>query len=123
MFYNQTQEKYTNGPIIDLFINAQWKRACIFVKWENFNTGWPFDRADYFTAHGYINTVSMIKLGLFWPFYVQPGNGNASSSSGSGSSEGDAMMSGGSFGGGSSDGGSFGGGSFGGGDRIRGSRL
>ena len=122
VFYNQTQEKYTNGPIIDLFINAQWKRACIFVKWENFNTGWPFDRADYFTAHGYINTVSMIKLGLFWPFYVQPGNGSASSS-GSGSSEGDAMMSGGSFGGGSSDGGSFGGGSFGGGDRIRGSRL
>lgn len=96
VFFNQNREKYTNGPIIDLFVNAQWKRACIFVKWENFNQGWPFDRADYFTAHGYINTVSMIKLGLFWPFYVQPGKGggNSSLSGGDGSSEGDAMMSG-----------------------------
>lgn len=83
VFHNQNEEKYSNGPIIDLFVNAQWKRACIFVKWENFNMGWPFDRADYFTAHRYINTTSMVKLGLFWPFYVQPGRGGGTSSSGS----------------------------------------
>ena len=84
VFYNQTAEKYTNGPVIDIFANAQWKRACLFVKWENINMGWPFERADYFTAHGYINTQSMIKLGVFWPFYTQPGKGGGTSSSSSG---------------------------------------
>jgi len=93
VFHNQVKEKYTNGPIIDLFVNAQWKRACIFVKWENFNMGWPMDRADYFTAHSYINTTSMIKLGMFWPFYLQPGR--AGSSTSGISSAADALSSGG----------------------------
>ena len=79
VFYNQNQVRYENGPIIDLFVNAQWKRACIFVKIENAAQRW-FDTADYFSAHHYINTQRVIKFGLFWPFYTQPGKGGGSSS-------------------------------------------
>ncbi len=90
VFYNQREYKYNNGPIIDLFMNMQWKKACIFVKWENFNKGWPLERPDYFSAHHYINTQRAIKLGIFWPFYVMPGKSGSSSSSSSGFSAADA---------------------------------
>lgn len=72
VFHNQNVEKYTNGPILDLFLNIQWKRACIFVKWENFVKGWPLEHKDYFTADHYISSPSSIKFGLYWPFYIQP---------------------------------------------------
>ena len=81
VFHNQTTTRYENGPIIDLFVNAQWKRACIFIKIENAAMRW-FDTADYFTAHHYINTQRVIKFGLFWPFYTQPGKPSGSASSG-----------------------------------------
>lgn len=72
VFYNQNLRKYSNGPILDLFVNIQWKRACIFVKWENFALGWPLKQRDYFTADRFINTQRSIKFGVFWPFYIQP---------------------------------------------------
>ena len=72
-FYNQREEKYGNVPYIDLFINAQWKRACIFLKIENIGMGWPTDRRDYFSAHHYIRPAQSFKLGVHWPFYAQPG--------------------------------------------------
>ena len=84
MFHNQTKVRYENGPIIDLFVNAQWKRACIFIKIENAAMRW-FDTADYFTAHHFINTQRVVKFGLFWPFYVQPGTSSGAQSTGGGS--------------------------------------
>ena len=85
-FHNQKAQLYENGPVVDVFMNIQWKRACIFVKYENANMGWPLKSADYFTAHNYIGTQSTVKLGIFWPFYVLPGrSAPASSSPGSGS--------------------------------------
>lgn len=123
MFYNQKEEKYGNCPYIDAFVNIQWKRACIFVKFVNVGMGWPMDKADYFSAHGYIRPQRAIKFGIFWPFYMQPsrnkavsasgslGGGNASSSGGS--SEG-GMMSGFGGGGGGRGGGLNRGGGFGG---------
>lgn len=81
VFHNQNTTRYENGPIIDLFVNAQWKRACIFVKIENAAMRW-FDTADYFSAHHYINTQRVVKFGLFWPFYTQPGKPSSSASSG-----------------------------------------
>lgn len=106
-FYNQKEEKYNNGPVIDAFINIQWKRACIFVKLENIGNGWPMDRADYFSAHHYIRTQNAIKLGIYWPFYLQPGS-NKAVKAGSGLSGGSGRS------GGSSGGfGGFGGGSGG----------
>lgn len=90
MFYNQKVEKYGNCPYIDAFVNIQWKRACIFVKVVNVGMGWPMDRADYFSAHGYIRPQRALKLGIFWPFYMQPSRnksvGNAGGGSGSSSS-------------------------------------
>ena len=72
VFYNQKEEKYTSGPVIDAFVNVQWKRACIFVKVENIGQGWPMDKADYFSAHHYIRTQRALKFGVYWPFYLQP---------------------------------------------------
>lgn len=73
VFHNQTENKYTNGPYFDAFVNMQWKRATIFVKLENAGQGWPMKKNDYFSADRYIVTQRMVKLGVFWPFYTQPG--------------------------------------------------
>lgn len=115
-FYNQKEEKYNNGPVIDAFINVQWKRACIFVKLENIGNGWPMDKADYFSAHHYIRTQTAFKIGVYWPFYLQSSS-NKAVSAGSGLSGGGGSSSGGGFGGGFSGfggGGSGGSGGFGG---------
>ena len=87
VFYNQKVQKYNNGPVIDAFVNVQWKRACIFVKLENAGQGWPMDKFDYFSAHRYIRTQRAIKFGVYWPFYLQP-NQNSAVSAGSGLSGG-----------------------------------
>jgi hypothetical protein len=83
VFYNQRKEKYNNGPVIDAFVNVQWKRACIFVKVENVGQGWPMDKFDYFSAHRYIRTQRALKFGMYWPFYLQPSQ-NTTVSAGSG---------------------------------------
>jgi len=77
VFQNQNTNKYHGGPIIDAFVNMQWKRATIFVKLENVNQGWPMDKYDYFAADRYIYTQRALKLGIYWPFYTQPGKGGA----------------------------------------------
>ena len=71
-------------------MNIQWKRACIFVKLENANMGWPLKDSDYFTAHNFINTQRTLKVGIFWPFYLQPGRGFKA---GGGTGEGGSMES------------------------------
>jgi len=71
VFYNQNEVLYGNSPYIDAFVNIQWKRACIFVKYLNANMGWPASYADYFSAHHYIKPQRAFKVGIFWPFYVQ----------------------------------------------------
>jgi len=80
-FYNQARIKYNNGPSFDVFVNMQWKRACIFVKLENLGMGWPMDKADYFSAHHYIRTQKALKLGMFWPFYMPSGRARTMSES------------------------------------------
>ena len=72
VFHNQNTYKYNNGPVFDAFANIQWKRACIFVKLENAGMGWPMEKADYFSAHNYIRTTRAVKVGIYWPFYIQP---------------------------------------------------
>ena len=78
VFHNQNIEKYGNCPVIDAFVNVQWKNACIFLKAINLNMGWPCKQADYFTAHGYIGSQRAFKIGISWPFYVHAGNGKTS---------------------------------------------
>ena len=75
VFQNQNERLYTNGPYFDVFVNMQWKRACIFVKYQNAGQGWPMDRSDYFSADRYIVTqrgFSGLKIGIYWPFYMEP---------------------------------------------------
>lgn len=104
VFHNQRDEKYGNDPYIDIFINAQWKRACIFLKIENVGMGWPNDHADYFSAHHYLRPARSFKLGIHWPFYAQPGknssvSGRASSGMGSDSGSRGGLGGGGGLGG------------------------
>lgn len=72
VFHNQAERIYENGPYMDIFLNIQWKKCCIFIKYQNLGPGWPMRRKDFFTADGYINTydgLQGLKLGIFWPFY------------------------------------------------------
>ena len=73
VFHNQNERMYGNCPYIDAFVNIQWKRVSVFVKYVNANMGWPSKSADYFSADGYINTQSAIKFGISWPFWIFPG--------------------------------------------------
>lgn len=71
VFFNQREEKYSNGPVIDAFVNVQWKRACIFIKYQNAADGVIGDRRDFFSAHHHISTINGtngLKLGIYWPF-------------------------------------------------------
>jgi len=69
MFYNQKVEEIGENPYIDLFVNLQWKRASIFVKYVNAALGWPSN--DYFSAFRYIRSQKALKFGIHWPFYVK----------------------------------------------------
>ena len=85
VFHNQNVQEYGNCPYIDAFVNIQWKRASIFVKFVNVNMGWPNKSADYFSAAGYIAPQRALKFGIHWPFYIQPGRGkNSTGSAGKG---------------------------------------
>lgn len=75
VFFNQMDQWYGCSPYIDVFLNIQWKRACIFLKVENVNQGWP-KPIDYFTANNYIHSQRGFKFGIFWPFYIQPSHGH-----------------------------------------------
>ncbi len=87
VFHNQDKEQFGNCPYVDLFVNVQWKRVSVFVKAVNMNMGWPLDKADYFSAAGYIAPQRAIKIGVTWPFHVLPGT-RATSASGNGASRG-----------------------------------
>ena len=93
VFHNQNKHLYENGPYLDLFVNVQWKRLCLFIKYQNIGRGWPMDRKDYFTADRYIYTIDGmegLKLGMYWPFYFSTdrslthSGGGSSGGSGSG---------------------------------------
>lgn len=70
-FVNQNLEKYGDCPVIDLFVNAQWVRTCVFIKVTNVGNGWPMERPDYFSSAGYIYPQRTIRFGIMWPFYTQ----------------------------------------------------
>ena len=78
VFHNQNKEQFGNCPVVDLFVNVQWKRVSVFVKAINMNMGWPCKTTDYFTAAGYISSQRAFKIGITWPFYVQAGRNTGS---------------------------------------------
>jgi hypothetical protein len=81
VFHNQHERQYGNCPYIDAFVNVQWKRVSLFVKFVNVNMGWPCKKADYFSADGYINTQRAFKFGISWPFWTFPGKTGTSGTS------------------------------------------
>ena len=81
VFHNQHEREYGNCPYIDAFVNVQWKRVSLFLKFVNVNMGWPCKKADYFSADGYINTQRAFKFGISWPFWIFPGKKGTSGSS------------------------------------------
>jgi len=87
VFHNQNKEQFGGCPYLDLFVNVQWKNACVFLKVVNMNMGWPNESADYFTAAGYIAPQRAFKVGITWPFYVKPGK-NSTSVNGTGGASG-----------------------------------
>ena len=89
VFHNQNKEQFGNCPYIDAFVNVQWKRVSVFLKAVNLNMGWPNESADYFSAAGYIAPQRAFKIGITWPFYVQPGK-KSTSANGSGTARGGA---------------------------------
>ena len=96
VFYNQNEIKYGNCPYYDVFVNVQWYKACIFLKFMNAGQGWPMKSADYFTAHGNIYTQRAFKVGIFWPFYIGSNkNKKAASGGGGGSGSGGNRLGGG----------------------------
>ncbi len=68
VFQNQNERKIGNYPYIDAFVNLQWKRTSVFVKYINAAQDWP--DSDYFSAHNYIRPQSAIQVGIHWPFYI-----------------------------------------------------
>ena len=68
LFYNQRETKSGGTPYIDAFVNFQWKRACIFVKYINAAQNWPNN--DRFSANRYLRPASALKIGIYWPFYM-----------------------------------------------------
>lgn len=69
LFFNQQAEQNGGTPYLDVFLNLQWKRACIFVKGVNIAQNWPDN--DYFSANRYLRPQKALKFGLFWPFYIK----------------------------------------------------
>lgn len=69
VFYNQRTDEWGNNPYIDLFVNAQWKTASIFVKYTNAFKEWP--ERGFFSAANYIRPATAFKFGISWPFYVR----------------------------------------------------
>ena len=86
VFFNQTTNSYNNGPYFDLFVNVQWKRCCIFLKYQNIGQNiWP-KKPDYFSADHYIlvnqtGIFDPLKIGIMWPFYMQPAKKSSRSGS------------------------------------------
>ncbi len=94
VFHNQNKEQYGNCPVIDMFVNVQWKRVSVFVKAINMNMGWPNESADYFTAAGYIAPQRVIKIGVTWPFHVLPGKSSMTGANGPGAAGGGEVRAG-----------------------------
>lgn len=69
VFYNQQEKQWGSNPYVDAFVNMQWKRVSVYVKYCNVLHG--VTRGDYFSAYNYIRPTSCLKFGIYWPFYAE----------------------------------------------------
>jgi len=66
VFYNQRNETLGNTIYLDPFVNMQWKRVSVFIKYTNAMMGKP--SKDHFSCYGHIRPQKFLKFGVFWPF-------------------------------------------------------
>ncbi|MBN1651603.1 MAG: hypothetical protein JW857_09750 [Bacteroidales bacterium] len=66
-FYFQNEKEYGNYPYIDIYVNAKIKRARIFFKYEQLNSG--FMPQYYFASPHYPNPDANIKFGVIWQLF------------------------------------------------------
>ena len=66
VFYNQRSEEIGNTFYFDPFVNMQWQRVCVFIKYTNAFLGKP--SKDHFSCYGHIRPEKFLKFGVFWPF-------------------------------------------------------
>ncbi len=66
-FYLQKNRKIGEYPNVSAFVNLQWKRAQIFLKYDHLSQNW-FER-DYFSAYSYPIGERSFKFGVYWNFY------------------------------------------------------
>ncbi|MCC8034687.1 MAG: putative porin [Rikenellaceae bacterium] len=62
------REKVGDYPMIDIFLNAKWKRMRILLKLEHFNDD-MFGTRNYFSVPTYPQNKRVFKLGFSWSFY------------------------------------------------------
>jgi len=66
VFYNQRNEELGNTFYFDPFVNMQWQRVCVFIKYTNAFLGKP--SKDRFSCYGHIRPEKFLKFGVLWPF-------------------------------------------------------
>lgn len=67
-FYNQRETKVGDYPMVDLFVNAKWKRMRILLKMQHLDEGFIEGR-NYFDVAHYPLNKRILKLGISWGFY------------------------------------------------------
>lgn len=66
-FYAQDDEQFGNYPYFDVYLNAKIKRARIFFKYEQLNSG--FMPQNYFISPHYSNPDAGLKFGVIWQLF------------------------------------------------------
>ena len=66
-FYIQDEKEFGNYPYFDVFLNAQIKRARLFIKYEQLNSG--FMPQNYFISPHYANADAALKFGVIWQLF------------------------------------------------------
>ena len=67
-FYNQREKEIGEYPMVDLFINAKWKRMRILLKVAHLNDDLIGNR-NYFSLPHYALNRRIFKIGISWNFY------------------------------------------------------
>ena len=66
-FYIQNEKEFGNYPFVDLYVNAKIKRARLFFKYEQLNSG--FMPQNYFISPHYPNSDASFKFGVTWQLF------------------------------------------------------
>lgn len=67
-FYNQRETMIGNYPMVDLYVNAKWKRMRILLKMAHLNDN-LFENRNYFSILHYPQNARILKFGISWGFY------------------------------------------------------